>query len=174
MKVISDSQYLDQKSKGTLFIQNEHHALNEGCLYSITGVSDIMAVDDEFNLTCEIPDTDILFYFSWEAYGKFGYYINGYEDVIPDVLGLPESPINSNRNSLNPSVATFRVGDTFTNLGTKIHSTYVSSGTRAGGGALVRNLILKPNTKYLFQLKSADATNIISGSIYWFEFISEE
>lgn len=94
-----------------------------------------------------------------------------YEGTTTSANGTARAVYNNNRNSANTPTAARYDGPTITSLGTMISASLLSSSHLVGGSANRDNeIILKPNTKYLFRVtKSNEATDQVGTSMSWYE-----
>jgi len=93
-----------------------------------------------------------------------------FEGATVNVAGTALTPRNSNRNSLNASVLTARIGDTFTATGTDIYTQFVGSGKTGGKLTRQNEIILKQNTTYIFRVTNeTSVVNDISYCAEWYE-----
>ena len=165
---------LDSSFKALYTMDVAHHEIHEGNTYMASGISGTLGVDDTFILTAITPNTAKWSHVFYQASGILKFYIRIYEGATVDVAGSAVTAINKNRNSTNTSGGTFREDDTFTDLGDQIYATLVATGTRNGGSEGTRlEWVLKQNTTYAFHLTSADANNILSGQLEWYEHQDE-
>jgi hypothetical protein len=160
----------DPTHKAMLDIDVVHHTIHEGDAYSVCGISGSLGDGGTIILTIITPNTAKWFHTLFSASGIGKYYFRIYESATVNVAGSAKTAYNRNRNSANTSGGTFRQDDTFTDNGTLIFETYVSSGQRDGGPSSIRSeWMLKQNTTYQFKLESDEAANIVSYDLEWYE-----
>jgi hypothetical protein len=113
--------------------------------------------------------------FAVEGTTQLEFYI--YEGAtITAATGTPVTPFNNNRNSTNTSQSTLIKNPTITGAGTLIYSesSGLAGATPSRPNAIgtvtrEREIILKANTQYVFELKSKAAGNILSYVGEWWE-----
>lgn len=154
-------------------ISSEHFHIHEGEHFFLAGFEQI-DTDADITFGITTPDADVEAHVTTiiNATSQIEIYI--YEDSVFTV-GTPVPAINNNRNSGNTSDMVIVIGPTISNIGTEISA---QASGKAGanpqfarGGLNVREneIVLKRNTKYIFQTISRDDDNILSFRADWYE-----
>jgi len=163
-----DEVRMDEKTRTLINIDTVHSEIHKGNHFFIAGHQDVGA-GSSIDFTV-VTTTGVKVHLLFEIEGTDAVSVEAYEDVTVDVQGTSATPQNNDRNSSNSSQVTVRVGDTFSDTGTKFSERY--SGARKVTGFLDREeeLILKENTTYLFRIKNeSTSTNHISYYGKWYE-----
>ena len=158
-------------------ISQEHHEIHEGDHFFICGF-ETEASDGTIKFTVQTPDTIKWAHMLFEVEGTSQTEIRIYEDAVA-TGGTPAVAINNNRNSLNTSDLTIIKDPTVSDAGDLLFAQskglvgVVPSATpKEGLDKREKEIILKQNTKYLFEITSKDDDNIISYCGEWYEHTS--
>lgn len=158
-----------------LFVESlafEHREIHEGDAFSWSEVITLgSAATQDYLIT--VADNEDWPHFAYAVDASFGVTVDLYEGA--DRTGTTiQTAYNRNRNSANTAGMTIHKGHSSgTTDGTRIFT--AKSGTGAAGGRLsgssaeATERILKQNTKYIFRVTSAAASNDISIRFNWYE-----
>jgi hypothetical protein len=151
-----------------------HHEVHGGS-YFRSSMNYTLANGEVATVGFTTPNTAVWCHMTWfletTADGTF----TVLEDVTSFTGGVAVTPLNHNRNSLNPSTMTLIRGMTGSDLvvptgGTTILNAVLSTGKgseiSAGHG---EEFILKQNSKYLFRYTNGTSANVIRFVMEWYE-----
>ena len=172
-----DAIEIDATTRALIAIDYPHHEIHEGSHYFITGFG-VVANGGDITVGVTTPDILTRAHVTYliSATSQIEIYI--YEDSA-FTLGTPIPARNNDREHGNGSDLLLVTAPVITDLGLQISAqssgkagTNPSKGT--GGAAERENeIILKRNTKYLFQTISRDNDNIVSFRADWYEHASK-
>lgn len=155
-------------------IDYAHHEIHGGSHYLIenfisTGSGDVTT----FGVT--VPDSEQWPHIRWSiSAGKSAEF--EVKESAAFSGGSAITPVNNNRNSTKTSTLAVVSGPSVTDTGTSLlrvafgvtGAGFFNPGS-GGEGGRENELILKRNTKYLFQITSNTASNVISYHAFWYE-----
>lgn len=167
----------DSVHKAIVVSQIEHKEIHEGNSFSYRDVITLGAAGVQDYLITT-PNTTTWAHFGYEFEGQSEVLLDFYEGTDKSGVALQSNVFDRNRNTHNAATTTIHKGTSGGTVdGTLILSRVSGSATGAGkGGAQVgegQERVLKQNTKYIFRLTSAGASNKISLRLSWYEHVSE-
>jgi hypothetical protein len=172
------SNSTDETTQCVKTIDFEHHEIHEGDHFSVTGFESVNS-GASVNFVTQTPNTTKWTHMTFDVQGTSQTEIRVYEGATWSG-GTSSSPINNNRNSATTSTLTVSYKPTVTASGTLIYSQ--SRGLKGATPAVADNvgnivrtheLILKSGTSYLWAIKSADDSNVISYQGHWYEHTND-
>jgi hypothetical protein len=168
------SDHYDEKTRALNIVDYEHHEIHGGSHYFISGF-EIEAEDGTIIFGVTTPNSLKYAHMLFQVSGTSQTEIYIYEGSTI-TGGASSTPINNNRNSSNTSVLTLVKDPTVNANGTLIFSS--SKGLKGTTPARAdveglesrnKEIILKANTIYTFQIVSKDDDNIITYIGEWYE-----
>lgn len=169
---------IDAVTNSLMTVAYEHHEIHSGNHYLIQKAETIGS-GDSICFVVKTPNTTkwahFLFSVSSSAQASL-HVMENYGSAVGDTL----TAVNNNRNSDNVSGLVFEVNPTSPSLVSAdtlaVH--FLGSGTnpsqaRTGSGTRSEELLLKQDTKYLFEIKSQSASNRIDLEANWYEHTSK-
>jgi len=164
----------DEITRAIKSIDYEHHEIHDGSHYFVSGFETV-ANDGDIIFSITTPNTAKWIHLIFEIEGTSQTEFSIYETASVS-SGTPITPNNNNRNSANTSDVTMLYNPTVDTAGTVI---FAQSKGKAGTNPLKadteglvnrsREIILKQNTTYVFEIISRDDGNIISYAGEWYE-----
>jgi len=172
-KTFLDVGLLDDLTGGLTVMEHFHKKIHDGDNYFVAGFETLDA-DNSINFAVTTPDSNTEIHMSFMTNGVSRTEVYVYEDAEVSG-GTTATPINNNRNSTNTSSLTIAKNPTINTQGTLIYSeTRGLEGTNkipslSAGFGRSRELVLKRNSTYIFQIKSKEDTNHVSYLGSWYE-----
>ena len=163
---------IDAATETQQTIDYSHHEIHGGSHYFLSNYTTLdLASSVVFGVI--VPDVTkwphMLFDFQCTGETEFEIY-----ETASFTSGTTVTAINNDRNSANTSNLDIRQDPTVVSMGSLIAAQLVGvaqNPTRGVGGIARRDdeIILKQNTKYIFQFTSGNDSNNISYRAYWYE-----
>lgn len=164
----------DPTSSAITTIELPHHEVHEGSYYR-AGMNYTLSNGQVAGFALTTPNTTKWAHITWELNCSADGTFTVLEDVTSFSGGGTITPLAHNRNIVSPSGAVCMRGNTAADLitptggGTIINSVLStgkgSSVSRASGAEIV----LKQNSKYLFQYTNGTSVNIVDLAFEWYE-----
>ena len=156
---------------------------NVGNHFFMAGYQDL-ANGNVLDFTWLMPDTTKWIHWTWEIDTEKETLWQVYENAVAtNPLANTITPLNSNRNSGNPSGTTLKYevqtnlaganADTAIGSATLLESGISGAGQKAGDANRINKLILKQDTLYCLRA-TANAAGYINFNMNWYEHTNEE
>ena len=148
-------------------LDHHHHFIHHSKTFTVTTVADL-AEGVNHELIFDVPVTgEFIFHYAYDSEAETTGKI--YEGVATENDGIAMTPYNRNRSGATPATMNITHTPSTASGGTMIVHTRSGSGKKQGGSAEGLDvLVLKNNTKYLFQL-NAVAAGWVASAIDWHE-----
>jgi len=164
---------LDRATLALNTIDYEHHEIHSGSHYFVSSFSSL-AASGTINFCYLTPNTTSWHHMLWDIESTSEAQFKVFEGADFDTGGTLVTPYNSDRNSTKTSAAVIRLNASVTTAGTILkQKSWGVSGIPSkvlGGGSRSNNeLILKQNTKYVFQIINITGANLLSYAGFWYE-----
>lgn len=155
---------MDTHNLSPVMTDATHHEIHSGRHFFIDNFTDITG-SATINYLLVTPNSTMRCYFLFEFDFEAEATLYFFEGTTTSANGTPIPVFNSDRNSTTTNTVLAYSAPTITSDGTQIVAHKTGSGKQTGGGGREeRELILKPNTKYLFRIVN-DST-----SANWFDY----
>lgn len=165
---------MDTATRAMAEIEFAHHMIHRGLAFYL-GIAASLAGGDVMGVALTTPSNGKYCHTQWDFRGSAGGTISILESVTSFSGGAAATPVNMNRPSTLTSDCTALTGRTGSNLitptgGTDIWPEVFGSGVNAEISRVSGfELILKPGTKYLFQITNGVGANNAAILVSWYE-----
>jgi hypothetical protein len=159
----------DASTNAVTQIDYEHHETHGGSHYYICNHQEFSNAE-VVDFTVITPDTAKWTHMTFMIEGTGATSVDIREDAAVDVAGTAVASFNNNRNSVNTTGMTIRVGDTFTDEGDLISSSYSGANKQAGFVDRNKEIVMKQNSVYIFRITNETAqVNEVNYCAEWYE-----
>ena len=176
--LVDDTNYrgvrLDKSTHATTTIEYEHHEIHAGNHYMVTGFSTV-GMGGTLNFGVTTPNTSVWSHMCFEIEGTNQTEFRVYETCTYSG-GTTTTPFNNNRNSSSTSVLSIAFNPNSVTTGTLIFSQSKGLAGATPSKASIegiidrsKEIILRQNEVYIFQVTSMAADNIVSYVGEWYE-----
>jgi len=176
---------LDKMTNTLAAISYEHHEIHDGHMFSASHYNASVAAVGTINVYIKTPATAPFChaFAQWQSGGAASFRIYEAPTITANTGTNGQTPINHNRNSINPSGvfdnATVPVANRYgidvtkTADGTAFPVEYDGIGKQQAGGQRGENeYIFLPNTVYLFEVTAVGNNITLALQINWYEHTS--
>jgi len=160
----------DGVTDSTQVISHEHHEIHNGDHFNVCNYQLGNAVDATIEFVFITDSSKNQYHLTFDVYSNLGALIDVYVNTSGVIEGTPITIYNNNTSSSNASGATFIKDPTsITDDGIKVQGFLAGAGRNAGIAKREREVILSPNSTYLFRITSLANSNNISWCAEWYE-----
>lgn len=160
---------IDRGTNTPVEITLEHNMVHRGKHFSIADYALNQAISTTYDFAITTPAGLNRAHMLFGLSASEGATLQIYEDCTDLTGGTAETPVNNHRGSAVVSALTIVSNPATITLGTRIEGFLIGGARSSGVVNRDHELVLKPESTYLFRITSLANNNDIGWEVYWYE-----